>query len=147
MTYKLRSRQEPLWWAKARRLVANGHSYANAGRLCGGRNHTSVKYAVDNDWRARRKDRMKGTPGKPDRHMTPEQNARRRLLNAAHAEAMATGSHVDQILVAWGSYPRCSRYSKPKCVIRWNNVSEGGFPHFAYRADNQQVRNIEHGAH
>lgn len=98
---------EPLWWERARELRADGLSYESIGLLLN-KHHVSVIYAIDDERRMRVKEtKRRSMIGKyVKRTRTAAQKARHSVVQCANEEARVTGRHVDEILIAWGDYPR-----------------------------------------
>ena len=96
-------RHEPLWWARARELRAKGLSLPAIGRLVK-KDHTSVKYAVDDEFRQRRiaNQQEANKNRSPQRSATPEAKHRQKITRTALQEAEARGVNPDLILQEWG---------------------------------------------
>lgn len=94
-------RQDPLWWADARKMLAEGNTIANISRALGFDKNT-VKYAVNDAYKAQKLAARK----QYEKRRTEPNNARNQMLKYARDEAAETGGHIDAILMAWGDQPR-----------------------------------------
>src|SRR5688572_3441216 len=100
--------QEPLWWQEARELRAKGWTLKRIAQEVG-RHYTSVLYAVRNEnFRERHREKSRQRWAGRPYPWVQRYDARGSVVRAAREESRATGTHIDAVLIAWGTNPRRS---------------------------------------